>query len=396
MKRFAKISSGLVFLVSLALMLSYCGGKSSDSGTNGSTGTASAGAGASASSSAIRSATLGLSATAASSSNAPSLRRTKSLSEAVNGFYSGLRAKRTEASALRAKFMTGSVPTPCAGGGTVTNSTVFSLTDITMTTSYANCTVNYSMTGMGNVQEVQNGSVVFVLTGDSFTISLGNSTTPYTDTTTRLSDHTVVQNDVAILTLSGTLDSTSQIPCGTSQSTDYSKLTFNMDGNMHSTGINNNVAYDEISVFTAYKLVVASSALDNTCTATAGTIAESGKISYTDNLDSKGTESMDISAANPLNLTWTSVTTGTTGDNYKISGTVSMVTQCFTGTLTLATTTDIFYPTNADCPTAGEVLVSGDVNGTVVYTSTGGVDIKDNTGAVVETYPSCNEAQACQ
>jgi hypothetical protein len=36
------------------------------------------------------------------------------------------------------------------------------------------------------------------------------------------------------------------------------------------------------------------------------------------------------------------------------------------------------------------------VIGTVVYTATGGVDIQDGTGTVVETYPSCSEAQACQ
>lgn len=399
MVKFSKIIIGLVLLVSLALALSYCSSKSSDdsgSTDSGSTGAASAGAGASASSAAIRSATMGLSATA-DSAGAPSLGKAKNLSEAVNGFYNGLRAKRAEASALKAKFSASAAPysapstTNCAGGGTMTTNTVMSSTDITMTTTYANCT-----TVAGAESQAQNGTVVVAVNilSLSFTVSMGTSTTPYTLTSTRLFDNTVVQNDVTTMTLTGTLDP-AKISCGTTSNTDYAKLTFNMDGNMRSTGISNNAAYDESSVFTAFQLVVQNSALDNTCTATAGTIAESGQLSYTNNLGSLGTETMNIAASPPLTLTWASVTTGTTGDSYNISGTVSMVTPCFTGSFTLATPTAMFIPTNADCPTAGEVLVSGDVTGTVVYTSTGGVEIKDGSGAVVETHASCNEAQAC-
>jgi hypothetical protein len=268
----------------------------------------------------------------------------------------------------------------------------------TITYTAANCTTDIGTSATGAILEVLNGTLVFVDSPLSFSFNIGNSTTPYTDKITRISDGAVLQDNVIALTFTGAADQASVISCGTvtSQSTEYKKFTIDMDGNMHLKGIDDaGVAFDETSVATAFKLV-ANSNLNSACTATGGTVAESGLLSYTDNLDSKGTESMDISAANPLSLTWTSVTTGTTGDNYKIGGSVSMVTQCFTGSLTLATTTDIFYPTNADCPTAGVVLVSGDVNGTVVYTSTGGVDIKDNTGAVVETYPSCNEAQACQ
>jgi hypothetical protein len=392
MKRSGKIISGLVLLVSLALVLTYCGSSSSDSGSGGSSGTASAGAGASVASSAIRSATMALSATAASSSNAPSFRKAKTLGEAVNGFTGALRAKR--ASALTASAAPSGAPqvTSCTNGGTKSTDTVITSTDITVTVTYSSCAENYSVTGTGIVQEVQNGAVAFVLSGNSFTISLGSSAAPYTDTVTRLADQTVVQENVINLTLTGTLD-TSTLQCGTSGNTAYFKYTLDMDGNVHSAGLDNSVAYDETAVFSAYKLVVAASALDNNCDATGGSIAESGTVSYTDNLDSIGSESISIPASAPLSLAWTS---GTTGDQYTISGSVSMVTLCFTGSLSLATTTDIFYPTNAICPTAGVVVVSGDVNGTVVYTATGGVDIQDGAGTVVESYPSCNEAQACQ
>ncbi len=396
MIKFGKIIIGLVLLVSLALVLSYCGSKSSDSG-----GTASAGAGASASSSAIQSATMGLSATAGSAS-APSLRKAMSLSEAVNGLYSGLRAKRAEASALKAKFAAAAAPnsTPsmstCTYGGNTTMDIATSGTTTTLTITYANCTEHATMVGMGTISQVLNGTLAFVDSGNSFTFSMGNSTTPYTDKITRLSDGAVLLDDVINMTFTGTADPASVIvTCSTG--TEYKKFTIDMAGNMHLKGVDDTgVAYDETAVATAYKLVANSTLDSSTCVATGGTVAESGTLSYTDNLDSKGTESMDISAASPLTLTWTSVTTGTIGDTYIITGTFTMATSCFTGTLTLATPTAMFIPTSGDCPTAGVVTVAGDVNGTVVYTSTGGVQIKDNTGAVVETYPSCNEAQACR
>jgi len=400
MLRFGKIIIGLVLIGSLTLVLSYCSSSSSDSGT-ASNGTASAGAGASASTGAIMSATMGLSATTAgsagsSSTGASSLSKARNLSEAINGMYSGLRAKRANANTLKAKFMAAAAPysaqsittMPCASGtmtmDIVTPDIVTAITDTTMTITYDNCTEN-----INNVLQVQNGTLVFVDSDSSFTFSLGNSTTPYTNKITRLSDNVVLQDEVTTMTFSGALSNL--VSCGTG--TEYSNLTIDMDGNLHSKGIDDaGVPYDNIAAFTAYKLV-ANSNLDTSCTATGGTIDESGKLAYTDNLDSKGNASMDMSAANPLNLTWRS--DGTLGDYYQVGGTVSMVTPCFTGSLTLQTTTEIYLPTNGDCPTAGEVVVSGSVNGSVVYTSTGGVEVRDGTGVLVETHASCDEAQAC-
>lgn len=392
-----KIILGLALLVSLALALSYCGSKSSDSGT---TGTASAGAGSSASTGAIRSATIGLSATA-SSSSAPSLGKARNLSEAVNGLYDGLRADRAEESALTSKYMVAAAPysapsmtSGCLNGGAMATSISTAGTTTTMTITYTNCTEKF----MGTLSLVQNGTVTTVDRGLSFTRSWGNSTTPYTVKLTRLSDSKVLEEAVKTMTISGAADPSSKITCGTGkrQIAEYTKITIDMDGSMSVKGTDGaGAAYDETFDAAAYKLVT-SNTLDSACTATSGTITQSGKFSYTDNLGSTGTESLDISVADPLSLTWTRVTTGTTGVSYTLNGTVSMATSCFTGAFSLATTQNIFYPTNADCPTAGTLVVWGDVNGSVVYTAAGGVTIKDQAGAVVETYASCKEAQACQ
>ncbi len=398
MIKYGKIIIGLVLLVSLALVLSYCSSKSSDSGTT-STGTASAGAGASASTSAIQSATLGLSATAGSN-NAPSFMKTKSLSKAVNGFYSGLRAKRADTGALKAKLLASAalatgITTSCTGGGDMTVDISSDGTTTTLTTTYSNCTQN-SSSSFGTVSTVLNGALVFADSDQSFTFSLGNSTTPYSMKMTQASTGTVLQETVATMTYVGASDLTSMTTCtplvGT-PITEYTTMTITMDGNMRLKGIDDSgSAYDETIVATAFKMISTIDRDPDTCDITGGTIQESGATSYTDNLDASENVSITISASNPLTLTWTSVTGG---DTYRISGTISVVTQCFTGTLTLATTTPIFIPTDADCPTAGVVTVSGDVTGTVVYTSTGGVQIKDSSGAVVETYSSCDDVQAC-
>ncbi len=56
----------------------------------------------------------------------------------------------------------------------------------------------------------------------------------------------------------------------------------------------------------------------------------------------------------------------------------------------------LFFPTEATCPTAGEIRVTGDQRGTILFTSTGGVEIdKDDDGTVDETFANCDEVGAC-
>lgn len=411
MKRYGVIALIAVLVLGLAIYFAACSGGGGSS--SGSSGTASAGAGASVASTAINSGTMALSSTVGGSSSGAPHFKPQSLSSSVNTFYSNLQAKRASIAAFKAKMLAGTISSapvltttnPCLGGGSVTTvldiTTAGTTTTTMLTFTNDHCTDIFS-TGTDTITQVWNGSTAFIITEGtgtfSFTFSQGNSatTTPLTLTWTRQSDSKLVLNDSAIQTFTGSADLTSAITCtplGSATSiTQYQKFTISMDANMHYTGIDAadnpyNIA-DNAKGFT----LVADSTLDNTCTATGGTITESGAIAHTDNIDPKGNTSLTITS--PLTLVWASVIGVVSGDTYDISGSSTMSTPCFTGSITLATTTPIFIPTGATCPIAGVVQVSGTVNGTVTYLSTGGIQI-DSPGKPTETYTSCDEAKGC-
>ena len=390
MKRYGKIIIGLVLLVSLAFLLSYC--SSSSSSSPPATGTPSVGAGGSAANGAIQGATLSLSAMAGGNQSAPSFRKAKNLSDAAAKFYNVVRAKR--ANVLKAKAIPARTMYPC-DSGTMTTDMMTSGTTTTSTHTYDNCIESYTDPDLGEtVQTLTNGTIVFEDSGQSFSMKMGTSTTPYYMKITLLSTGTVFEESTATLTYTGVADPTSAVTCSTAfgSSTEYAKMTITMDGNMHSKGTDESGVYDDTVVATAFKLDMTNTIDAITCDMTGGTIEESGALSYTNNLDSSDNISMTISVATPVTMIWNSAPGGETST---IAGTMNVATSCFSGSLTLATPTPMFFPSETDCPTAGEVTVSGSVNGSVVYTSTGGVQIKDSSGAVVETYSSCDDIEVC-
>ncbi len=410
MKRYGVIALIAVLVLGLTIYFAACSGGGSSSGSSG---TASAGAGASMASTAINSGTMALSSTVGGSSAGAPHFKPQSLSSAVNTFYSGLMAKRAGVAAFKAKMLAGTISsapvstttTPCSGSGSVTTvwdiTTAGTTTTTTLTITNDHCTDIFS-TGTDTITQVWNGSTAFSISESpqlfSFTFSQGNSvtTTPLTLTWTRQSDRKVVLNDSAIQTFTGSADLTSWTICtpvgSAASTTQYQKFTISMDANMHYTGIDlADKPYDVADNAKGFTLV-ADSTLDNTCTATGGTIAESGAIAHTDNIDPKGNTSLTIKS--PLTLVWASVIGAVPGDTYDLSGSSTMSTPCFTGSLTLTTTDLIFVPEGNTCPTAGVVQVSGTVNGTVTYLPNGGVQI-DSPGKPTETYTSCDEAKGC-
>ncbi len=409
MKRYGVIALIAVLVLGLAIYFAACSGGGSNSGSSG---TASVGAGASAASTAINSGTMALSATVGGSSSGAPLFRPQSLSAAVNAFYSTLQAKRANVSLLRAKMLAGtisnapvsSLTVTCQTSGTwtLTLDVTSAPTTTTLILTYNNCVTDVYTAASGTIRTVWNGafSIADSNNGSSLTFRDGDGTTPLTLKWIRLSDNTVVLNNSAMGTLTGSADVSTSITCtpvsgpnaGVTQ-TEYKRFTLTMDASLHYTGIGGSdftgSAYNFVDSATSFTLD-ATSNLDGTCTATSGQIKESGAVAHTDYIDSKGNTSLDITS--PLTLAWASVTGG---DSYNLSGSFNMQTPCFTGSLTLATTNDIFVPTGATCPTAGVVTVSGTVNGSVVYTSSGGITIEDSQGTPVENYPTCDQAKGC-
>jgi len=82
-----------------------------------------------------------------------------------------------------------------------------------------------------------------------------------------------------------------------------------------------------------------------------------------------------------------------------MNGTISVTSVCETGTFTITTTTPLFEPDSAasDCPTEGEIVVSGGgATVSVIATSTGGVQFDEGgNGSIEEEFADCNEADIC-
>jgi hypothetical protein len=77
------------------------------------------------------------------------------------------------------------------------------------------------------------------------------------------------------------------------------------------------------------------------------------------------------------------------GDSATVSGAISG--SCFTGWVTFATIEPVFTPYYADCPTAGQVTLSGDGEVTVTFNSDYSVTVGDTEYASCENLP-----QTCQ
>jgi hypothetical protein len=120
-------------------------------------------------------------------------------------------------------------------------------------------------------------------------------------------------------------------------------------------------------------------------------ISESGGFEFTDHLEANNSITMS-----GIDLSMT-VTSDATGNTITVDGSFGCSTSCFNGTLTLATTTPLFFPASGgDCATAGEIVVTGTLTGTITYTSTGGVQIDEGSdGSVDEEYASCEDVEAC-
>ncbi|MBI3811091.1 MAG: hypothetical protein HY283_02635 [Nitrospirae bacterium] len=393
--RFA-FMAGFLVIGAASLVLSSCGGGGGGGGgggtTTGTTGTKSAGSGAAAVQTAVGSANFGLgSMSGGGFTGKPSFRSLKqaksgSLKTSLAAFYKGYKAKAMAVSAFTA--------TACTDGGTMDLTSTATGSTITFT----NCTTKDATAG---TTEVQNGAMNFSATATGFSFSLGNSTTHYTDKVTRDSDSRVVSNTDEDLTVTGTFGLTTPLTCASG--TFPSGFSFAIDGtslNQEDTNIDGVFDINESDSFTSVAFALTVTSVDSaTCEPTDFSMSLSGGITLTDNLDSNNNMSLTISAGTPMTFAETAVTTPAAGDNVMVSGSFTCTTKCFSGTLTITTTTPLFIPTGQDCPTSGEISVSGSVTGTVTYsdpaTAAGGVAVTVSDSSGTKTYTSCTDVGAC-
>ena len=388
LKRFAVIAVS-------GLLLAGCGGSSSGDGTTtggpggGPTGAETAGVSANATQLALGGVEFGLGSMGGSFAK-PSLKpfrkaKATDLKASVAGFYKGL-------AAYRAKAISPLTDIPCENSGT----THFDTTPTGFTITFTDCRGSGDFSGE---EEYVDGVLTFSETATGFTFTI----TGFTFRTTRISDGRLLEEEVIDFTVTGTF-ATSTLSCdgvpfpnsvtivvdgtGSFKADDNADGTLDEDESFSATNLSNTVTVSDISG----EITDPETNL-TFCEPTDFTVVQSGASSFTDNLEADDSVAMTISSSDPLTIAVTSVAS----QSVTISGSFSVVSSCFTGSLTLTTPTPLLFTGDLDsCPIDGVIVVTGDLTGTVTFTSTGGVEIdNDGDGIADETYPDCEDAEAC-
>jgi hypothetical protein len=366
----------------IGLVLAGCGGSGGGGGSKASKGIESAGV----ANSAIQNGVIGATSFGLSSMsgqvNKPSLKGfhkagAKDLRSSVAGFYKGLAARRS-------KSLSPYLAQPCS----ISGSTDFTITETEIVLTASDC-VEPSADYEG-AEEYTDGTLTFTATATGFGLEMDH----FTDRTTRVSDGLLLEELVANLTVTGSFGSSTEL-CGSDPVP--TSFSIAMGGSLsEKTDDDADGVLDvnqEVEI-TGYSFDVTVSEIDSiTCEPSVFSASESGKLDFTDHVDDNNSVNINISGSDPLMMTATTVSGGT---NVTIDGTFSVKSSCFDGTLTIETTTVLFIPDVSDCPTSGVIDVTGDVTGTVTYTSTGGVQVDEGSdGSVDQTYDDCLEADAC-
>ncbi len=387
MRNFLITLGVLLTAVMMVASLDSCGSKKNDStGTTVSAGTA-----AGAASDAVSNATLALSSVVAPAA-APSFGG-NDLPGAISSFYDGLAGFRARAASLATGL---TLTLNCTVSG---QNIVYANTGI-LSMNFVNCIDSVTRLGVA-AQHYQNGLFLWSTTTDtttgklnSITAKWGDSTTNFTNRFTRTSDGRVISDNVGYQTLQATVLSSATCTKGTTPVEVPTSMIFGLDGqDRNKLDVNMDGNYDFDTSWQASNFQLGINVNDfivSTCVPSTGSIQESGLFAVTGNLNPLASHSMDISSTNPLTLTFAPVTGG---QDLTVNGTFTATTPCFTGTLTLATSTPIYVVPLVDCPLGGQVDVTGDVTGSVVFTGTGGVSVTDGSGT--RNYGSCKGVNAC-
>ncbi len=382
----------LLILVSVALFsfgLTACGGGGGGGAVGGGGGTGdggggqpSAGKGVQVSDMAIDMSEFGLMfASGASASGFDTKMTTK---EAIVTFYNAFKERRQKLASIKTKGLKEVQTTQCSGGGTMTVDS----TQNGFTITFNNC---YMTTDQG--KEYLHGRVSYSESGNSFTYSMTgvDGTGKYIYREYEPTKNVPKHEEEWSMNLTGSIQSFStscDVP-------DKYSITIGTADVLVKNDKNRDGKWDENIRIQAnnFNESVQITQFNQTCEPTKGIIYISGGLSNTDYIDTNESATISISSGNPLTLTFEDTTSGV---RITIDGTVTYGDACFNGTITLTTQTPLLIGEGIDCPSAGVIVVTGGINGRIIYTSTGGVQIDEgNDGTVDHTYPSCFDPEAC-
>ncbi|MFQ5780450.1 MAG: hypothetical protein ACE5HN_06640 [Nitrospiria bacterium] len=297
---------------------------------------------------------------------------------------------RLQSSGNRQKMLMAPTPVPCISGTGSIDDTADSHTE-----TYANCL----LAGPGpNQQTLKNGSVLATLPGIGEILLGSNPTIIFTNFEESVFDTTLSSvNPISYEKTNGTMTlSGGEISsCGTEViftgvNMTMPNATFDRKEDLNADG-----TLDWHELFTATDLrITVTESMDTACVGTGVTIVLNGGASFDDVLNPTGNDNYSATFTN-FTLTLTEVAGG---ESVTMNGQIAITSTCVNGTVTVSTVAPLFFPTGMNCPTAGEILVTGEGSTTtaVTYTSTGGIDIDEgNDGTVEKQYLSCEGADVC-
>ncbi len=288
-------------------------------------------------------------------------------------------------------------PSTCVGGGTMERTTVFpeKTTKIT-TTVYNKCVSSKT----GTIETYRDGTMTVTETLDAQTLEVLKVLVEFANYRDGQRDAADPTNPVRSRddTIDGVLSASNLVLYGCGNSTILTKADTNVTAKLSTyldidgdgtADVNDAVTATDLGIHLLQEYDTVS------CNDTMMTVTANGALG----VDTLGQS--DFSATlTEFTITEAPATHGDIpGTEVTMNGTVSVTSDCETGTFTIATKTALFEPDSSasGCPTEGEVVVSGGgATVSVIATATGGVQFDEGgDGSIEEEFPDCNDANIC-
>lgn len=388
-----KIGKVFGLLVSLAFLIHGCGGGGGGGGGGNNNPTGATSKSAAASSKAIISA-LGAATTGANPSPAvlkPSLKANAAsnlsdeaqVRQALKDFKASLAARQKTRQAVE------TFPAECTSGTGSTqmddNNTPEDSSDDSFTQIFNDCVQSFE-----GFTFVQDGSMTLATSndGDNFTTTFDNFSFRITD-----SDGTVELISDGTMSFTG-----SNVACGENTFLESGTFTMNFTS-ITRVDLGNNGSFEtnDSSVMDNLTMTIAEThGPEPDCNAISSTFTMNGGTSNT----SANSEDDFSATFDDFEMTLTPETrNGVEGDVLSMSGTITVTSDCASGTFTISTPEgeEPFIPADDSCPVDGRILVtSGGATAAVIFTATGGVQIDEgNNGSVEQTFDNCEDSEVC-
>lgn len=391
----------MAMLASLALFIYGCGGGGGGGGGNNAPGTAAKSATASSKAiiSALDAATAG---TNPSVSGKPFLKAQKLNTSDAAQVRQALKNFKASLSIQQQKMLEESQDTgilPCNGGGTKhiqsdDNDTLNDFTDDSFSQTYLNCTENFGSETPNDPTDdgsfFSNGSLIVTPTANGYN-------TVFNDVTFRISFASFGSSESL---MDGTMSfSGIEVSCG--GETFFSTGNFAMDfSSTTKLDLDNNQIFEvnQSSSMINFSMTFSENVgPEPECASGTATFTMNGATTLTDHANAENSFSATF---DDFEMTLTpAVRDGVEGELLSLTGTITVTSDCASGTFTISTPEgqEPFIPEDGSCPVDGRILVTnGGSTTAVIFTSTGGVQIDEgNNGSIDQTFDSCEESEAC-